>query len=373
MTGRLPGLPARRRRRSGFWLTLAALIVRPLSVLLTRRRWSGQENIPRSGGVILVANHISSADPLLLGHYVYAAGRNPRFMAKSELWEVPVIRRMLRGGGQIPVHRREPNAQEALRDAVAALRAGRALVIYPEGTITRDPDGWPMRARTGVARLALATGAPVVPIAQWGAQRILPRGGRLRLLGRPEIRIHADPPVDLSRFAQRARTAALGERTASPQTAELLREVTWAVMAEVTALLVQLRGEPAPQGVWDPEIGRRVPVADAGRADGGHAGTPPAAAGDAAGDVSSGGTASGDAGPADGAPGHAGAVHGEPEPGQRDPGHSRPAAAGMGDAALDAGVNEAGSGDAGLGDAGPDGPGRGGPDGWRAPAGGRSA
>lgn len=239
--------------RGGFWIALAAAVIRPLSCLLTRRRWSGQGNIPASGGVILVANHLSTVDPPLLAHYVYAAGRSPRFMAKSDLWEVPILRRVLAGAGQIPVYRRDPSAGGALRDAVAALRAGRALVIYPEGGITTDPDYWPMRARTGVARLALATGAPVIPVAQWGAQRIWGRDRRPHLFARPEIRVHAGRPVDLSRFAARS-----GAPT-DPSGAWLLREVTDVVMADLTAVVELVRGEPAPPPVGSAEPGPEIP------------------------------------------------------------------------------------------------------------------
>lgn len=247
----------RRPWRGGFWIAFAAAVIRPLSWLLTRRRWSGQENIPGSGGVILVANHLSTVDPPLLAHYVYATGRNPRFMATSDLWEVPILRHVLAGAGQIPVHRRDPSAQEALRDAIAALRAGRALVIYPEGGITTDPDYWPRQARTGVARLALATGAPVIPVAQWGAQRIWGRERRLRLFARPEIRIHAGPPIDLARFAARAEplvrptVATDGDHPAGGEygsggLAPLLREVTEAVMVGLTAELERIRGAASP-------------------------------------------------------------------------------------------------------------------------------
>ncbi|MEX5632291.1 lysophospholipid acyltransferase family protein [Parafrankia sp. FMc2] len=276
----------RRPWRGGFWIAFAAAVIRPLSWLLTRRRWSGQENIPGSGGVILVANHLSTVDPPLLAHYVYATGRNPRFMATSDLWEVPILRHVLAGAGQIPVHRRDPNAQEALRDAIAALRAGRALVIYPEGGITTDPDYWPRPARTGVARLALATGAPVIPVAQWGAQRIWGRERRLRLFARPEVRIHAGPPVDLARFAARAEPlvrptmATDGDQSAGGEhgsggLAPLLREVTEAVMAGLTTELERIRGASRPAVM--PRPGQEVipprQVAPADAAAGAEAGT----------------------------------------------------------------------------------------------------
>jgi 1-acyl-sn-glycerol-3-phosphate acyltransferase len=235
----------RRAERPGFWVRLVAVLIWPLATLLTRRRWSGQEHVPASGGVILVANHVSDVDPLLLAYYVYLSGRIPRFMAKSELWRVPGIRRILRGAGQIPVHRGGGDAQDALSDALAALRAGQALVIYPEGTITRDPDYWPMRGRTGVAWLALTAGVPVVPVAQWGAQNLLGRGGRIRVRPRPDVCIAAGPAVDLSAYADR------------PLTSAVLREVTDVVMDAVRPMVATLRDAIPPAGVWNPGTGHR--------------------------------------------------------------------------------------------------------------------
>jgi 1-acyl-sn-glycerol-3-phosphate acyltransferase len=234
----------RRAEQPGFWVRLVAVLSWPLATLLTRRRWSGHEHVPASGGVILVANHVSDVDSLLLAYYVYLSGRIPRFMAKSKLWRVPGIRRILRGAGQIPVHR-GGNAQEALPDALAALQAGQALVIYPEGTITRDPDYWPMRGRTGVARLALTAGVPVVPIAHWGAQSLLGRGGRIRVRPRAEIRIAAGPPVDLAAYADQ------------PLTGAVLREVTDVVMDTVRPMVAALRDAIPPAGVWNPVTGHR--------------------------------------------------------------------------------------------------------------------
>jgi 1-acyl-sn-glycerol-3-phosphate acyltransferase len=163
-----------RHGRIGFWYRLTVSIVQPLSMLLTRREWRGAENIPAQGGVIVAANHLSYVDPMTFGHFVYASGRTPRFLAKSSLFEVPVFKYLVRGAGQIPVYRGTDDAAAALSAGVDALRRGECLLIYPEGTATRDPDCWPMQARTGVARLALTSGAPVVPAAQWGPQELWP-------------------------------------------------------------------------------------------------------------------------------------------------------------------------------------------------------
>lgn len=216
-------------------------IVKPPQLLLVRRDWRGQDCIPRSGGVIVAANHLAHVDPLTLAHFVYEAGRLPRYLAKAELFDVPVLGRLLRAGGQIPIRRAGRDSTRGLDEALAALNRGECLVIYPEGTITRDPRGWPMTGRTGAARLALLSGAPVIPVAQWGAQEILPAySKRLRLLPRKLVRMLAGPAVDLSRWKGR------------PLTSEVLREATDEIMARIRDQLGVLRGEPVPQDVFDP-------------------------------------------------------------------------------------------------------------------------
>jgi 1-acyl-sn-glycerol-3-phosphate acyltransferase len=214
------------------------LVLAPLS----RRDWRGQERLPATGGVIVVANHISNADPLALAQFLAYAGRWPRFLAKSSLFGVPVLGRLLRGAAQIPVERGGGHAADALAAARAALGAGRAVVVYPEGTITYDPDLWPMRGRTGAARLALATGCPVVPVGQWGAEEFL-RGrtvGLPRFWARPTLRMLVGPPVPLDDLRERALDAAV------------LAEATERIMAALTALVAELRGEPAPSVRFDP-------------------------------------------------------------------------------------------------------------------------
>ena len=231
-------------RELGFWYALGALILKPFTLLFTRRHWSGTEHVPQRGGVIVAANHISHADPPVLADFVvFGAGRPGRFLAKSSLFKGKgLVAHVMRGAGQIPVYRQTADAAVALRDAVAALEAGECVVIYPEGTVSRDPGKWPMLAKTGVARLALLSGAPVVPVAQWGAQAILDsyRTPGLHLLPPHPVRVVAGPPVDLSAF--------LGK----PLTGEVLRGATDAVMADITALVAGLRGETPPTEVFDP-------------------------------------------------------------------------------------------------------------------------
>ena len=173
-------------------------VVRPLLVLLTRRDWQGGANLPRSGGCVVAANHVSDFDPLVVAHFIVDNGRLPRFLGKAEVFAVPVIGRILTSAGHIPVHRRSADAAHAFAAAVEAVRAGRCVVVYPEGTITRDPDMWPMTGRTGAVRIALATGCPLVPVAQWGPQRVLaPHTWRLRPFPRKLMQVRAGTPVDM--------------------------------------------------------------------------------------------------------------------------------------------------------------------------------
>ncbi len=157
----------------------------------------GMLHIPRQGPVIVAANHISYFDPLCLGVFVDSAGRQARFLAKSELYERRLLGWALRAAGQIPVYRETRDAAKALVDAAAALREGAAVVIYPEGTTTRNPDFSPMRAKSGIARLAALTGAPVVPVGIWGAQLLFTRGKIGPFRRGIRVVLRAGPPLHL--------------------------------------------------------------------------------------------------------------------------------------------------------------------------------
>lgn len=234
-----------RHRKLGGYYRLAVAVVKPSMLACTRRDWRGQANIPIEGAVIIAANHLTYLDPLTLAHFLYESGRLPRYLAKAELFQVPLLGRLISGAGQIPVRRGRVDAPMALREALVALQRGECLVIYPEGTITRDPAGWPMAPRTGIARLALASGAPVIPVGQWGAQQILaPYGKRLHLLPRKLVKVAAGPPVDLTPW--RGREPSI----------EVLREVSNRVLAAVRALVGELRGEVPPETVFDPRAER---------------------------------------------------------------------------------------------------------------------
>ena len=164
------------RRYSQAWRNGTKVVLPPLIKSLMKRDWQGYQHFPREGGMLVAANHLSYADWPAMSLFVHEAGRYPAFMIKSSAFDVKLIGPFLRVLGQLPVRRGEADAANVLKVAEQALADGECVIIYPEGTATRDPDQWPMVAKTGVARLALATGVPVVPVAQWGAQDILPYG-----------------------------------------------------------------------------------------------------------------------------------------------------------------------------------------------------
>ncbi len=231
----------RRLARVGGWLLRR----------LTRQDWDAAAQLPQTGGVILVGNHISNFDPVAFVHYVVWNGRWPRFLAKADLWKVPVLGYLAVRCGQIPVERGTSRAGDALSHAEEAIRRGECVVIYPEGTITADPDTWPMTARPGVARLALRTGCPVIPVGQWGAQAVMPGKKPVwpKFRPKPTLRFRMGPPVDLSDLDGRTDSAAAmaaGRR----------------IMAAVTDLVAQIREVPAPEQVFDLRVGRRVPRLD---------------------------------------------------------------------------------------------------------------
>lgn len=223
--------------------TVVALL-RPLASLLLKRTWTGQENLPDDRGFIAVSNHVSYVDPLTFGHYLYNADHPPRFLAKHQLFELPVIGRLLKSGDQIPVYRGTAHAKESLNYAQEVIERGDMIAMFPEGTLTRDPEMWPMVARTGAARLALETGAPVIPVAQWGAHRVLPPYSKKpNLFPRKPISVAAGPAIDLDEFRNR------------PLDTEVLRGATDRIMATLTSMVAELRGETPPEHPFDMRSG----------------------------------------------------------------------------------------------------------------------
>lgn len=231
-----------RRRGMSPSYRLAVWLVKPVLTVATRRDWRGAEHLPADRGFIVCSNHLSYADPFTLAHFLYDHGVLPRYLGKEAVFRIPVAGRILRGAGQIPVYRESGDAAQAFAAAVAAVRSGECVPLYPEGSLTRDPDLWPMRGKTGAARVALTTGCPVVPVAQWGPQDVLaPYGKAPHLFPPRSVVVQAGPPVDLARFADRELDRAT------------LQAATEAILDAVTGMLEQLRGERARAKRWDPE------------------------------------------------------------------------------------------------------------------------
>jgi 1-acyl-sn-glycerol-3-phosphate acyltransferase len=212
-----------------------ATLLRGLLMLFTRRDWSGAEHFPSTGGFVVCPNHISHVDPFAFAHFLYDNGFPPFFLAKSEVFEIPILGRLLTWAQQIPVLRGTSEAAKAFSAAVAAVQDGKCVPIFPEGTLTRDPQMWPMTARTGAARVALTTRCPVIPVAQWGPQEIQkPYAKSLHLFPLKTMRMVAGPPVDLGDLYDR------------PQDVATLNEATNRILNAITGQLETLRGEKAP-------------------------------------------------------------------------------------------------------------------------------
>ncbi|TQJ41353.1 1-acyl-sn-glycerol-3-phosphate acyltransferase [Arthrobacter sp. SLBN-112] len=226
--------------KSRVTFAIVAGIVRPVMNLLMNKKWEGLEKLP-AGGFIAAPNHCTEIDPLVIGHMLYNQQRMPRFLAKGSLFKVPVLRSVLRNTKQIPVERSTAGANRSLQVAKEVVDEGGAIIIYPEGTLTRDPDLWPMKGHTGAARMALESGIPVVPMAHWGAHEVFPRyAKRFHVFPRKTSRVLVGDPVDLSAFAGR------------PLDRATLAEATNVIMDAITGLLAGLRGEQPPAQRWDP-------------------------------------------------------------------------------------------------------------------------
>src|SRR5690348_4869705 len=227
--------PRKLTQPRGWAMGVCVAIIRPLLMLLTRRRWIDGQKLPATGGCVVVGNHISYADPLTFAHFVYDHGRLPRFLAKSEVFNIPVAGSIIASAGQIPVYRQSTDASRAFRAAVDAVGRGECVIVYPEGTITRQPDLWPMTGKTGAARIALASDVPVIPIAQWGAQHILaPYAKKPKLFPRKTVTMKVGDPVPLD------------DLRGQPITPALLRQASERIMDALTAQLADIRGEQPP-------------------------------------------------------------------------------------------------------------------------------
>ncbi|WP_116047423.1 lysophospholipid acyltransferase family protein [Amycolatopsis palatopharyngis] len=225
------------RRERGRWFGFAIDLIWPLLVLGARLRFRGTEHLPKDGGVLVASNHLSFADPVTMTAFCLAGGRVPRYLAKSELWSGRVVGSVMSSGKHIPVQR-DAGARAAYlayKAAVDAVRDGECVVVFPEAGFSTRDDGWPSEGKAGLAKVALTTGVPVVPVANWGTHHLLPPDAKLpKVFPRRSVTLVAGPPVDLSDLA--------GPRPTSSAVAEANARV----MAAVTELLAEVRGESPP-------------------------------------------------------------------------------------------------------------------------------
>jgi len=226
---------------TNFAFKFGTKVLIPLFRLTMKRDWRGAEKLPKIGRVIVASNHLSYLDVLVLTDFLFTNGRAPRYLGKSGVFRVPIIGKIILAAGQIPVERETDDAKKAVDHAKILLEKGHLLGVYPEGTLTRDENLWPMIAKTGCARLALATDTAVIPIAQWGSQQILPRyTNRIFLFPRKTIQIRVGDPVDLSPWKG---------KHGDPQA---LIEATAAIMQALTVMIEEMRGEKRPALIFDP-------------------------------------------------------------------------------------------------------------------------
>jgi len=233
--------PRKLQERRGLAFGFCVALVEPLLRLITRQRWIDGTKIPARGGCVVASNHVSHIDPFTFAHFLYGHGRVVRFLAKAEVFDIPVLGKVIRATGQIPVYRLTTDAQKAFNAAVEAVQDGKCVVVYPEGTITREPDLWPMTGKTGAARIALTAGVDVIPVAQWGPQDVLaPYAKKPRLFPRKTITVKAGDPVDLDDLR--------GQKL----TPDVLRRATDRILDAITKELEDIRGEKAPAERFDP-------------------------------------------------------------------------------------------------------------------------
>jgi 1-acyl-sn-glycerol-3-phosphate acyltransferase len=231
--------PRRGREKTFGWRVVAALAI-PWLLLVGRYHVRDGQKLPATGAFVLAPNHYTNLDPVTTGYIVWKLGRVPRFLAKASVFRVPIIGPILKATGQIPVQR-QGGGQQSLAAAGRLVEDGLAVIVYPEGTLTREPDLWPMRGKSGAVRMALEHDVPLIPMAHWGVQQIMPRyAKKISFFPRKDVEAIIGDPVDLSPWRGR------------PITHELLAEATEAVMTAITRLLEQLRGETAPAERWDP-------------------------------------------------------------------------------------------------------------------------
>ncbi len=237
----LPPSPKRVREPNGVFAVVGRIAYLPL-VAISRYEVLGREKLPARGAFVLSPNHYSNFDPLAVAFLVWRLGRIPRFLAKASLWKVPGLSWILRHTDQIPVDRTgRTRGSDPLLGGLSTLRTGGGVIVYPEGSLTREPDLWPMRGKGGAVRLAIEADVPLIPMAHWGVQDIMGRYTKgLSVFPRKHLRFVFGDPVDLSAYRGRHLDA------------HDVVEATELVMKAIEALLVDLRGGTPPTERYDP-------------------------------------------------------------------------------------------------------------------------
>ena len=227
------------KRENGLAFVLVAIILAPLLRLMFNIKTEGIEKLPK-GGYVLVGNHLSYLDPLAFAYSVYIhMKRVPHYLAKASLFKIPILGKLLPKVGQIPVYRGGQSNQEPLRAAKEFLKAGQVVVVFPEGTLTRDPNLWPMRGKSGAIRMAAELNVPIVPAAHWGVDKVLGNyTGKFRPNPFHTVKVKIGDPINLD--------------IGSNPTTQQINDATEMVMKKIASLVGDLRGETPPAKLWDP-------------------------------------------------------------------------------------------------------------------------
>lgn len=220
----------------------ATAIFSRLEIERQRGRREAARTLP-GGPIIVISNHTSYADGVLLALACRRMGRSLRLLATSGVFGAPVIGPVARKLGFIKVKRGAADAATSLDEAAHALAEGEAVGIFPEGRLTRDPMMWPERAKTGAVRLALRTGAPIVPVAMVGAHRLISRHRVVpnllfNLVRRPKVDTRVGAPIDVRQLMN------IGPATEPTQNE--VRLAADLVMRRLVAVVSDVRGEHAP-------------------------------------------------------------------------------------------------------------------------------
>ena len=225
-----------------FVMRLVAGLLGPLVRLLFRVEVLGKEKLPKDGAYILCFNHVTHLDALAVAYGTFfGIKRGPHFLAKGSLFKVPVLGPILIAAGQVPVYRNGRSNMDPMDAAYKFLNAGHVITIFPEGTLTREPNGWPMRGKTGSVRMAIESGAPIIAVGQWGSEVVLPTYTK-KIKPKPwhKVRIQIGDEINLDAYRGRKLST------------EELKEATAVVMRAITKQVEILRDAKAPKELYDP-------------------------------------------------------------------------------------------------------------------------